>query len=145
MMIYIRVIEALLPLTYLAGLAVAIRYFRKHGKPVFALLFLYFAFGIYSCTVAPHVNRLIRSKCVKEPTQELVEKYEAYQKESMELQTKYFPDTRTPFAVNIRTVSIPFREILLVVALFLLGKRIENKTPNKNFAGIDANPPNPQD
>ena len=135
-MIYVRLIEALWPVTYLAGLIVTIRYFRKHGRPVFAMLLVYFALGLYSSTLARHVNRLIRLKYTPEITQEQIEKYEAYQKETEELHIKHFGTAPGSVATVVKRVTVPLGQILLVATLLLLGKRIERKTPNR-VAGTD--------
>ena len=68
-MTLLKLIEGLWPVTYLAGLLVAIAYFRQHGKPVFVLLLIYFALGIYSQTLARHVDKFFMSRSAAEISQ----------------------------------------------------------------------------
>lgn len=144
MMILLRLIEVLQPVTYLAGLFVAIRYFRKHGKPVFVLLLVYFALGVYSHTLARHVDRFFMSRSSTEILQEQLDRYEAYQKEAEDLHLKHFGTATGHTATAIKRIQFPLGQILLVTTLFLLGRRMKPETPNEIFEGIDANAPNPQ-
>ena len=132
-MIILILIEYLWPITYLAGLVVTIRYFRKHGKAVLIMLLLYFVLGVYSHTLSPHVERLFWPKAA-EFTPEQMEKYEEYQKEAEELQLKHFGEIPGSIATVVKRVSIPFGQILLVAMLFLLGKRIEKDTQQSGAA-----------
>ena len=129
-MILMRLIEALWPVTYLAGLIITIMYFRRHGRPVFILLLVYFALGVYSHTLSRHVDQYFMSRSVSTITQKQIEKYEAYQKDLNDLQFKH-PDV-VPGTV-VHRVQFPFGQLLLVVALFLIGRRINGKSPNTPF------------
>jgi len=130
-LILFKLIELLLPLTYVAGLIVVIRYFRTGRKAVFILLLCYFLFGIYSCTLARHVNRFVTSRMSTEITQEKLETYEAYQKDVEELHLKHFGVSAGNVTAAVQHVSVPLGQILLVIALIMIGKQTKKKTPNK--------------
>lgn len=119
----LKLIELLWPITYLAGLVVALLYYRKFGKPVFILLLVYFCLGIYTCTISQYVNRRISSSSTSQISQELIEKYEAYQKDEAELHARHFGTRPTGLRPSVKKVHFPYGQIILVVALFLLGKR----------------------
>jgi len=138
-MILLKLIEGLWPVTYLAGLLVTIAYFRKHGKPVFALLLVYFALGVYAHALARHVDRFFMSRSVTEISQEQLDKYEAYQKEAEDLHLKHFGTAPGHTATAVKRIQFPLRQILLVTTLFLLGRRMKQKTPNQNLEDIVAN------
>ncbi len=138
-MILIKLIDALWPVTYLAGLLVTIAYFRKHGRPVFVLLLVYFALGVYSHTLARHVDRFFMSRSVTAITQEQLDKYEAYQKEQEDLYIKHFGIAPGHTATAVKRIQFPLGQILLVVTLFLLGRRMKQRTPNQNLEDIVAN------
>ncbi|MDD5708773.1 MAG: hypothetical protein PHR35_22895 [Kiritimatiellae bacterium] len=137
-MILLRLIDGLWPVAYLAGLLVTFRYFRKHGKPVFVLLLVYFAMGIYSHTLARHVDRFFMSRTVTDITHEQLEKFEAYQKDSEDLYVKHFGVTPGHTTTAVRWIQFPLGQILLVITLFLVGKRIESMTPNQAVHAMGA-------
>ena len=138
-MILLKLIEGLWPVTYLAGLLVTIAYFRKHGKAVFVLLLIYFALGVYSHTLARHVDRFFMSRSVTEISQEQIDKYEAHQKEAEDLYIKHFGTAPGHTATAVKRIQFPLGQILLVSTLFLLGRRMKQKTPNQNLEDIVAN------
>jgi len=140
-MILLKLIEALWPVTYLAGLLVTVAFFRKHGRPVFVLLLLYFALGVYSHTLARHVDRFFMTRSVTAISQEQLDQYEAYQKESEDLHIKHFGTAPGHTATAVRRIQFPLGQILLVTTLFLLGRRMKQETPNQAVHAIGANAP----
>jgi hypothetical protein len=135
MMILLKLIEGLWPVTYLAGVLVTLAYFRKHGKSVFVLLLVYFALGVYAHTLAGHVDRFFMSRSVTEISQEQLDKYEAYQKENEDLYIKHFGTAPGHTATAIKRIQFPLGQILLVTTLFLLGRRMKQETPNQALHG----------
>ncbi|NLB65871.1 MAG: hypothetical protein GX803_05320 [Lentisphaerae bacterium] len=135
MMTLFKLIEGLWPVTYLTGLFVTIAYFRKHGKPVFVLLLIYFALGVYSHTLARHVDRFFMSRSAAEISQAQLDKYEAYQKETEDLYLKHFGTAPGHTATAVGRIQFPLGQILLVLILFLLGRQMKQKTPNQALHG----------
>jgi len=80
------------PVTYLAGLAVTVRYFRKFSRAVFVLLLIYFSLGIYSHTLSHKVEQWMARRTLDEPTLAELARYEAYSKELEELYARHFED-----------------------------------------------------
>ena len=130
MMILLRTIEVLWPLTYIVGLLVSWMYYRKRGKAIISLLLIYFALGVYSSTLAPYVNRLWASRYSTEVTAEQLVQYEAYQKELDALHVKY-PEIAP--GTLVKHVSFPLGQILLVTTLFILGRRLMKGSPNQRL------------
>jgi len=134
-MTLLKLIEGLWPVTYLLGLLVAIAYFRQHGKHVFVLLLIYFALGIYSQTLVRHVDKFFMSRSAAEISQAQFDKYEAYQKEAEELYFKHFGTAFDHTVTAVRRIQFPLGQMLLVLTLFLLGRRMKQKKPNQVHHG----------
>jgi len=115
-----KAIDILWPITYLVGFYVTIKYFRAHNKPVFILLLLYFALGIFSSTAMPYIYNFYYSHMSNDNIGELLHKLDAYQADLDQLHLKY-PDIEP--GTLVKHVSFPFGQIILVTALYILGVR----------------------